>query len=76
MLIIRRFSLVVLSFTIYLYNKNKSIQTIARIGGSLSCFIIILKVVEIKIAMLILATITYNSKANTARVTLLHLVEL
>jgi hypothetical protein len=76
MLIIRRFSLVVLSFTIHLYNKNKSVQTIARIGGSLSCFIIILKVVEIKITMLILATITYNSKANTARVTLLHLVEL
>jgi hypothetical protein len=76
MLIIRRFSLVVPSFTIYLYNKNESVQTIARIGGSLSCFIMILKVVEIKIAMLILATITYNSKANTARVTLLHLVEL
>jgi hypothetical protein len=76
MLIIRRFSLVVLSFTIYLYNKNKSVQTIARIGGSLSCFIIILKVVEIKITMLILATIMYNSKANIARVTLLHLVEL
>jgi hypothetical protein len=68
--------LVVLSFTIHLYNKNKSVQTIARISGSLSCFIIILKVVEIKITMLILATIAYNSKANTARVTLLHLVKL
>jgi hypothetical protein len=34
------------------------------------------KVVEIEITMSILATIPYSSNAKTARVTLLHFVEL
>ena len=74
--IIRRFSLVVLSFTIQLYSEYESVQTTRGIRGSLSCVIIIWRVVEIEIAILIPATILYNSEARTARVTLLHLVEL
>jgi hypothetical protein len=52
MLIIRRFSFVILSLTKHLYNKYKSVQTIIRVYKNLSCLLIILIVILIAIAIL------------------------
>ncbi|KAF1964316.1 hypothetical protein BU23DRAFT_492976 [Bimuria novae-zelandiae CBS 107.79] len=60
MLIIRRFSLVVLSFTRHSYREYKSIQTTKRTAGRLRRSIIIYKILE----------------ASTLRVTRLHFVKL
>jgi hypothetical protein len=56
MSIIRRFSLVVLSFTKHLYNEKESVQTIVGIFGNLSCFVIILSVELIAKLMSVPAT--------------------
>jgi hypothetical protein len=57
MLIIRRFSLVVLSLTKHLYNKKESVQTIVSIANNSSCFVIILSIKLITKLMFVLATI-------------------
>jgi hypothetical protein len=56
MLIIRRFSLVVLSLTKYLYNKKESVQTIVGIVSNSSCSVIILSVKLITKLMSVFAT--------------------
>jgi hypothetical protein len=57
MLIIRRFSFVVLSLTKYLYNKYKSVQITIRVCENPSCLLIILIIVLIAIVILTLFTI-------------------
>jgi hypothetical protein len=57
MLIIRRFSLVVLSLTKHLYNKKESVQTTVSIASNLSCSVIILSVKLIAKLMFVLAII-------------------
>jgi hypothetical protein len=56
MLIIRRFSLVVLSLTKHSYNKKELVQTIVGISDNLSCFVIILSVKLIAKLMSVSAT--------------------
>ncbi|KAF1978731.1 hypothetical protein BU23DRAFT_448223 [Bimuria novae-zelandiae CBS 107.79] len=60
MLIIRRFSLVVLSFTRHLYREYESVQMTKGTAGRLRRFIIIYRILE----------------ASTLRVTRLHFVKL
>ena len=76
MLIIRRFSFVVLSFTRHSYKEYKSVQITRGIKGSLICSVTILSVVAIAMPMLKLLTTLQISKASTLRVTRLHFVEL
>jgi hypothetical protein len=52
MLIIRRFSSVVLSLTKHLYNKYELVQTTIKVYKNLSCLLIILIIVLITIAIL------------------------
>jgi hypothetical protein len=52
MLIIKRFSFVVLSLTKHLYNKYKSVQTTIRVCGNPSYLLIILIIVLIAIVIL------------------------
>ncbi|KAF1970974.1 hypothetical protein BU23DRAFT_472079 [Bimuria novae-zelandiae CBS 107.79] len=60
MLIIRRFSLVVLSFTRHLYREYKSVQTTKGTAGRLRRSMIIYKILE----------------ASTLRITRLHFIKL
>jgi len=64
MLIIRRFSFIVLSLTKYLWREYKLVYTIIGIIESLSRSIIIFRVVPIIIAMLTPLTILYISNAR------------
>jgi hypothetical protein len=57
MLIIRRFSFVILSLTKHSYNKYKSVQTTIKVYENPSCLLIILIIVLITITILTLFTI-------------------
>jgi hypothetical protein len=76
MSIIRRFSLVVLSLTMYSYKEKELVYITVRITSIPSYLIIRLRVVEIDIVISIPVVIAYSSEASTTRVTLLYFVEL
>ena len=75
-LIINRFSLVVLSFTRHLYNKYKSVYIIILDSSSFNLSQIVDKVVLITILILTPTTIIYISDIRTNLITLFDLVEL
>ena len=75
-LITNCFSLVVLSFTKYLYNEYKSIYIIILDSSSFNLSQIVDKVVLITILILTPTTIIYISDIRTNLITLFDLVEL